>query len=172
MGVLTIGGLSQDRFCSRLESIRPEKPSPMDHKAKVLLVDDHPLVCKSMAELIDSQGDLVVCGQACSLRQALRAAARLRPDLAIVELSLGQESGLQLIGLLQEQRPGLPVLVVSMHEEELFALPALQAGARGFASKHKPAAELLEAIRQVLAGAIYLSPEVQRRFWRGVGQPR
>lgn len=103
----------------------------MAQKTRVLLVEDHALVCRSMAALIDSQKDLAVCGQAFSLQEGLRAAARLGPDLAIVDLGLGKDSGLQLIGLLQQQQPGLPILVVSMHEEDLLALPALQAGARG-----------------------------------------
>jgi DNA-binding NarL/FixJ family response regulator len=143
----------------------------MGDKTKVLLVEDHPLVCQTMAALINSQKDLAVCGQAFSLQEALRAAARLKPDVAIVDLGLGQESGLQLIGLLQQQRPGLPILVVSMHEEDLLALPALRAGARGFVSKHRAATDLLEAIRQVLAGAIYLSPDMRRRFWANRWKP-
>jgi DNA-binding NarL/FixJ family response regulator len=138
----------------------------MAQKTRVLLVEDHARVCEGLATLIDSQEDLVVCGQASSLQGGVRAAARLGPDLAIVDLGLGKESGLQLIGLLQRQRPGLPILVLSMHEEGLLALPALQAGARGFVSKYQAAAELLQAIRQVSAGAIYLSPEVRRRLWK------
>jgi DNA-binding NarL/FixJ family response regulator len=138
----------------------------MAQKTRVLLVEDHARVCEGLATLIDSQEDLVVCGQASSLQGGIRAVARLGPDLAIVDLGLGKESGLQLIGLLQHQRPGLPILVRSMHEEGLLALPALQVGARGFVSKYKAATELPEAIRQVSAGAIYLSPEVRRRLWK------
>jgi DNA-binding NarL/FixJ family response regulator len=99
-------------------------------------------------------------------REGVAAAARLGPDLAIVDLTLGQESGLRLVGLLLEKVPGLAILVLSTHEEDLFALPALRAGARGFVMHQDATNVLLNAIRDVLADKIYLSPNLRRRFWR------
>jgi DNA-binding NarL/FixJ family response regulator len=146
-------------------------PSPK-RKATVLLVQDHPLVRENLARFINLQTDLVVCGEASSSREGAAAAARLRPDLAIVDLALGKESGLWLIGLLRDTAPGLPILVLSMHEEDLFALPSLRAGARGFVMKQDAAKELPKAIRDVLAGEIYLSPQLRQRFWKAPRRKR
>jgi DNA-binding NarL/FixJ family response regulator len=104
--------------------------------------------------------------EASNLREGVAAAVRLGPDLAIVELALGQESGLRLVGLLREKAPGLAILVLSTHEEDLFALPALRAGARGFVMHQDATQDLLKAIRDVLADKIYLSPDLRRRFWK------
>lgn len=108
----------------------------------------------------------MVCGEASSSREGAAAAARLKPDLAIIGLALGNESGLWLIGLLRDTVPDMPVLVLSMHEEDLFALPALKAGARGFMMLQDAAEELPSAIRDVLAGGIYLSSPLRQRFWK------
>ena len=140
--------------------------SPPKRKATVLLVQDHPLVRQNLVRFINRETDLVVCGEASSSREGAAAAARLRPDLAIVDLALGKESGLWLIGLMRDTTPELPILVLSTHEEDLFALPALRAGARGFVMKQDAAKELHRAIRDVLAGEIYLSPQLRQRFWK------
>lgn len=129
-------------------------------------MESNALLRRSLARWIDLENDLVVCGQASNVCEAATAAARLRPDLAIVELALGQESGLQLVGLLREKVPGLLILVLSTHEEDLFALPALRAGAHGFVMHRDAAKELLKAVRNLSAGKIYLSPNLQRRFWK------
>jgi ActR/RegA family two-component response regulator len=145
---------------------RPVKSSPPQRRATILLVEGHPLVRQNLARFINLQSNLVVCGEASNSREGAAAAARLRPDLAIVGLALGKESGLWLVGLLRETMPELPVLVLSMHEEDLFALPALRAGARGFVMVQDAVKELPNAIRDVLAGGIYLSPPLRRRFWQ------
>jgi DNA-binding NarL/FixJ family response regulator len=135
-------------------------------KTRVLLVEGHAPVRRSLARWIDLQKDLVVCGEASNLREGVAAAVHLEPDLAIVDLALGQESGLRLVGLLREKVPGLAILVLSTHEEDLFALPALRAGARGFIMHQDAAKDPLKAIRNVLADKIYLSPNLRRRFWK------
>jgi DNA-binding NarL/FixJ family response regulator len=139
---------------------------PQSLKTRVLLVEGHALVRRSLARWIDLQTDLVVCGEASNVREGIEAAVRLKPDLAIVELALGQESGLRLVGLLREKVPGLAILVLSAYGEDLFALPALRAGARGFVMHQDANQDLLKAIRDVLADKIYLSPDLRRRFWK------
>ncbi|HEY0789891.1 MAG TPA: response regulator transcription factor [Chthoniobacterales bacterium] len=131
--------------------------APAKQRTRVLLVDDHLLVRKSLSRLLSLQEDLVVCGEAATADEGAEAAFRLKPDLAIVDLTLGAESGLPLISRLLEQVPGLQVLVLSMHDEEVFALPAMEAGARGFVMKQMATNHLFKAIREVLAGRLYFS---------------
>jgi DNA-binding NarL/FixJ family response regulator len=145
--------------------------APTKHRARVLLVDDHLLVRKSLSRLISLQDDLVVCGEAATVDEGTEAALRLKPDLAIVDLTLGTESGLLLIGRLLEQVPGLQVLVLSMHDEDVFAPPARQAGARGFVMKQLATHHLFKAIHEVLAGRLYFSAGRQQHLQNGGKQP-
>ncbi len=129
-------------------------------KREVFLVDDHPLVREWLTNLINQQPDLTVCGEAETAPQALAAIAELAPEVAIVDLSLRDSSGIELIKDLKEACPRVAVLVLSMHEESHYAERALRAGARGYLMKRETTRTVIAAIRQVLEGKLYLSDNV------------
>ncbi|MEW6303995.1 MAG: response regulator transcription factor [Verrucomicrobiota bacterium] len=133
-------------------------------KRKVLVVDDHPVVREGVALRINRESDLVVCGEAETAPAALRNIARCLPDVVIVDLSLPNGHGLELIKDLRSQYPELPVLVFSMYDESLFAERALRAGALGYVMKQEPPERLLEAIRTVLQGNYYVSKKATGAF--------
>ena len=128
-------------------------------KQRVFLVDDHPLVREWLTALINGQPDLVVCGQAADAPGALSAVAALQPDVAIVDLSLDGGSGLDLIKDLRIHAPSAVILVLSMHEENLYAERVLRAGARGYVMKRESTKKILAAVRRVLGGGVYVSDE-------------
>src|SRR5579863_422444 len=127
------------------------------HRKRILLVDDHPLVREWLTQLINQQPDLVVCGEAESAAAALEALAGARIDLAVVDLSLKDSAELELIKSLQKADPALPVLVLSMHDESLYAARVFRAGARGYVNKRESTQKVVEAIRRVLEGKLYVS---------------
>ena len=129
-------------------------------KARILLVEDHAMVRFGLTQLINQQADLAVCGEADSVPGALEAVANLKPDLAIVDLTLKGSNGLELIKTLAAQYPKLSVLVVSMHDESLNAELALHAGAKGYIMKEEAIEKMLVALRRVLSGKIYLSDNI------------
>ena len=139
-------------------------PAPNGRKRKVLIVDDHPLLRDGLAKVINQQPDLAVCGEAPDARTGLAAAAKLRPDVVIADLTMDEGNGLDLIKDLHLRQPGLPVLVLSMHHENLYAERAVRAGARGYVMKREPVAALLAALRKVLAGQMALSEEIVLRM--------
>jgi DNA-binding NarL/FixJ family response regulator len=124
---------------------------------KIFLVDDHPLVRERLTQLIAQQADLSVCGEAESAQAALTELASAGADLVIVDLSLQDSAGLELIKSLQRLHPSLPVLVLSMHDESLYAERVFRAGARGYINKRESAQKVIEAIRRVLDGKLYVS---------------
>ena len=132
----------------------------MTETTSVFLVDDHPLVREFLASLIEQQPDLTVCGQAGDYRSALTGIASTQPDVAIVDLSLGERSGLDLIRDLKASHPNVAVLVLSMHDEDLYAQRALRAGARGFLMKREATGNVIVAIRRVRRGGIAVSERV------------
>jgi DNA-binding NarL/FixJ family response regulator len=121
-------------------------------------VDDHPLFRKGLEELIHSEGSFAVCGEAGNASEGIDVIRRLRPDLAIVDLSLPGANGIELIKNIRAEFPKLPILVLSMHDESLYALRALRAGAEGYVMKHEAMANVIQAIREVFDGRPYLSP--------------
>jgi DNA-binding NarL/FixJ family response regulator len=129
-------------------------------KRRIFLVDDHPLVREWLTNLINEQGDLVVCGQAENAAQALAGIAATTPNLVIVDISLNAASGLELLKDLRIQHPFVAPLVLSMHEEELYAERAMRAGARGYVRKRETSKNILAAIRRVLEGGIYVSEKL------------
>ena len=131
---------------------------------RILVADDHPLVREALVAIINRQSDFVCCGEATSTIETLKAAARLKPDLILLDLWLGDGDGLELIRSLKEQNPALRVLVISQSEGTLPAEQTLGAGACGFVMKEQSAAEILAAIRTVLAGGLYVSPKVADRL--------
>jgi DNA-binding NarL/FixJ family response regulator len=141
-------------------------------RKKVLVVDDHPLVRERMAELINEEQDLLVCGEAEDARQALAAVASLRPDVAIVDITLKDTYGIELIKDIKSQFPSLPVLVLSMHDESLYAELALHAGARGYLNKQEATSKIIPAIRRVLEGQVYVSEKMESTLLQRVAGVR
>ncbi len=131
-----------------------------DPKRKVFIVDDHPLVREWLTSLINQQPDLVVCGEASDRAHALSQIEAARPDAAVVDISLENSSGIELIKDLKAIHPELAVLVLTMHEEALYAERALRAGARGYVMKRAATRQIVVAIRKVLAGELYISDKV------------
>ena len=129
-------------------------------RKKVFLVDDHPLVREWLTALINQQPDLVVCGEAESRQQAVPAILAYKPDVAIVDLTLKDSSGLELIKDIGRICPGVAVLVLSMHEETHYAERALRAGAKGYIMKRETTKKVIAAIRQVLKGKLYVSDKI------------
>lgn len=136
----------------------------------ILVIDDHPIVRLGIHQMIAAEEDLAICAETDSAQQALQLAQRLKPDLALVDLSLAQGTGLELIRALKACAAGLQVLVLSMHDETLFAERVLRAGARGYIMKQAAIDGLVGAIRQVLAGRIYVSAAIAQTVLERIGQ--
>ena len=141
-------------------------------KTSIFLVDDHPLVREWLSQLIHQQPDLMVCGEAESAPEALEAIGRLRPSIAIVDISLRQGSGIELIKQIQSLKLPVAVIVLSMHDESLYAERALRAGARGYVMKRETAKNVVAAIRRVLDGKLYLSENLTAHFAERFVDPR
>ncbi len=136
------------------------------HRSRLLIVDDHPVIRRGLAELLDLEPDLCVDGEAADSAQA-QAELRAKPfDLALVDISLRGVSGIDLLKDLKIHWPDLPVLIVSMHDEMLYAERALRGGARGYVMKYEPLERIIGAIRRVLAGHIYVSEAINARILR------
>lgn len=140
-----------------------------DGTARVAVVDDHPLFRERLCQLINNELDMEVCGETEGAEQALSLIRSTRPNLAIVDIALKASSGLELIRSIKALSIGVPVLVLSMHEESVYAARALRAGASGYITKSQEAAKVLTAIRSVLAGKIYLSPEMTNDLLKNLG---
>ncbi|MBU3950890.1 MAG: response regulator transcription factor [Proteobacteria bacterium] len=132
----------------------------MQNRKKIFIVDDHPVFRKGLAQLIDEEADLRVTGEAESVTQAIRLIQTEVPDLMIVDLTLKDKSGLELIEYLKEHFPKLPVLVISMHDESLYAERVLRAGALGYITKQEMTGNVVFAIHQVIAGKRYISSDM------------
>ena len=133
--------------------------SPAARRRRIAIVDDHELVRRGLRDLLGAEPDLEVCGEAADAPSALTLMRETGPDLMIVDVVLDKGSGLELIKQLRSLNPEQKILVSSMHEEELFAGRAIQAGAMGYVNKQEPAADLLTAVRAVLAGRVHLGGE-------------
>jgi DNA-binding NarL/FixJ family response regulator len=130
-------------------------------RKRILLVDDHPLLRQGIGQIVNAEPDLVVCAEAEDRAGALAEAERARPDLAVVDLSLKNERGLELLKDFKVQFPALLTLVLSMHDEALYAERALRAGARGYVMKREASEKVLAAIRCVLAGEVFVSEKIK-----------
>ena len=133
-------------------------------KYRILLVDDHPMVRRGVADVVSREPDLEICGKATDVPEALREVERTDPDMVLVDLTLKSGHGIDLIEKLKPRNPPVKMLVSSMHDETLFAERVLQAGAMGYITKQEPPETLMGAIRQVLHGQIYLSPRMTTRL--------
>lgn len=139
--------------------------------ARILIVDDHPIVRHGLAQLINNEPGLEVSGSAATPPEALKAIEVEEPDLAVVDLALGDDSGLELIKQLKALCPDLKILVISMHDEVYYADRVLRAGALGYLMKQEPAEQMIAAIHQVLSGNVYLSdPMAASLLTRMVGE--
>lgn len=134
------------------------------HKSRVFIVDDHPLVREGLTNLINRQDDLVVCGEAKNSAEAIDGIMKARPDVALIDISLTNESGLELIKQLGRQFPQVALIVLSMHDETLYAERALRAGAQGYVMKHETSKSVLASIRRVLGGGVYVSERIVNRM--------
>jgi len=152
-----------------MKSERVKQQNVVQARQRVLLVDDHPVVCDGLTQRINAEPDLEVCGRVGDGHSALDAIEKLQPHIAVVDITLGAGSGIELIKDIKVRHPHLPSLVLSMHEEELYAERSLHAGARGYVMKQQETAILLRAIRQVLCGEIYLSEKVKDSIVRRLG---
>lgn len=130
--------------------------------ARILVVDDHPIVRLGIRQMISAEPRLSICGEAESVNAALQLVKSSKPDLAIVDLSLQDGHGLELIRAMHEVAPNLLVLVLSMHDETLFAERALRAGARGYIMKQEAIEGLVHAIERILAGRVYVSERMSQ----------
>jgi len=138
----------------------PNENKDSQTKARILIVDDHPLVRQGLAQIVNLQADLQLCCEASNAEEALIAISHCNHDLVIVDISLQGASGFSLTTTLTAHYPQLPILVMSMHEESLYAERSLRLGARGYIMKHQATVSILSAIRQILNGGIYLSDEM------------
>jgi len=137
-----------------------EEISPLEGVYKVLLVDDHPIVRDGLAQLMGRQKDLVVCAEAGNAADAIAAVDAAEPDVAVIDIFLEDISGIELTKTLHEKHPDLPILVLSMHDENLYAERALRAGALGYVMKQEASRTILNAIRTVLQGYRFLSDQM------------
>lgn len=133
-------------------------------KTRIILVDDHPIVRRGIADLINSEADLSVVGDAGTMQEAMSLASTVKPDLMIVDVSLDGNNGIELMKNLSSRWSTLPILAYSMHDEAIYAERALRAGAKGYVMKEAEPDSLLAAIREVLKGKIYLSSAMSDRL--------
>ena len=139
---------------------------PVGARKRIAIVDDHEVVREGMRLLIDSTSGLCVCAEAGEANQARQVIEASQPDLAVIDLSLADSSGLELVKWLKSHLPAIRVIVASMHEEKLYGARALRAGAHGYVAKSRPARTILDAIRHVLGGALYFSQELTASVMR------
>ena len=135
-----------------------------EKKTKILIVDDHPIVRQGLAELINHETDMVVCGQAEDISEAMKTIKTSKPDMVIVDILLKESSGLELIKDIKNLYPDLAVLALSMHDESLYAERALRAGARGYIMKAAATENVITAIRRIMDGQIYVSEKMTAKM--------
>jgi len=135
-----------------------------ENKTKILIVDDHPIVRQGLAELINHETDIMVCGQAEDILEAKKTIKASKPDVVIVDIMLKESSGLELIKDIKTQYPDLAILALSMHDEFLYAERALRAGARGYIMKAAATENVITAIRKIIDGQIYVSDRMAAKM--------
>ena len=157
--------------------IRPEPRRQSDATTtakRIVIVDDHPLFRKGLEQLIHSHDGLAICGEAANAAEAMDVIRQVAPDMAIVDLSLPGANGIELIKNIRAEFPKLPILVLSMHDESLYALRSMRAGAQGYVMKQEALDDVVTAIREIFAGRPYLSPAMSAtviaKFAQGAGE--
>jgi DNA-binding NarL/FixJ family response regulator len=141
------------------------------HPAKVLIVDDHELVRRGLFEMIEREPDLAPCGEAADAPSALSRMREVEPDVVLADITLREGDGLELIKQIRASHPRVRVLVISMHDENLYAERAIRAGAMGFVSKNEPARRILEAVRSVLNDRVHVSRHLADRLLQRLRSP-
>lgn len=131
---------------------------------RIIIVDDHPMVRERLAEVIKSEPDLVICGEAETRLHALQLVAQIHPDLVLLDLNLKDSQGTEVIKDILAQEPKSRILVISMHDESLFAERAIRAGARGYITKQEATKNVLAAIRKVLGGELYIGEDLAKKL--------
>jgi DNA-binding NarL/FixJ family response regulator len=148
-----------------------QAPAP-GRKIKVFVVDDHPIVRQGLALLINREQDLVVCGEAEDAQSAMLSVNTVQPDIMVVDISLNGPDGLDLLKDVRMRHPDLPVLILSMHDESIYAERALRAGAQGYIMKQEATEKVLVALRRILSHEIYVSERIANRMLqRYIGSP-
>jgi DNA-binding NarL/FixJ family response regulator len=142
----------------------PSASNAIDTRCRVLVVDDHPIVRQGLALLINQENDLVVCGEAEEAEGLLGLIATLRPDIVVLDITLRGPDGIDVLKSLRIDYPDLPVLVLSMHDEALYAERALRAGANGYVMKQEATETVLVALRRIMRGEIHVSPRIANRI--------
>lgn len=137
-------------------------------KVSIIIVDDHPIVRHGIAQLINKQKDMEITGEASSIAEGWDAIVKVSPDLVIVDLTLENESGLDLIRGIKDRCPGISVLVLSMHDESIFAERAFRAGASGYVMKHEGTEKLIGAIRRIVEGDLYASDNLKEKLLKRI----
>jgi DNA-binding NarL/FixJ family response regulator len=140
------------------------KPEDKRQKHKIFIVDDHPIIRQGLTQLINQEPDFAVCGEASDIPSALQAIQAHKPDIVIVDISLGQSSGIRLIEDLLLLYPSIQILVLSMHDESLYAERCFKAGARGYIMKQEPPEKVIFAIKKLLEGELYISDQLSNRL--------
>jgi DNA-binding NarL/FixJ family response regulator len=148
--------------------MQEEQHNSIESKARILVVDDHAIVREGLAMLINQEPDLVACAKAENAEDALDVLETEQIDLAIVDISLEGRNGLQLTEQIKSRYPQLPVLILTMHDEAIYAKRAFQAGARGYLTKHEAAETIVAAIRLMLAGKDYISETMAQKLLRRI----
>jgi DNA-binding NarL/FixJ family response regulator len=171
--------MNNDRNIAARDSVTDEQPASLPEqtvkvhveKIRIMMVDDHPIVREGMAQFLNAQPDLKLCCEAGSSQEAHALMPSCNPALVIVDISLRQESGLDLIKALRRNHPQLALLAMSQHDEAIFAEQALRAGANGYLMKQEATSHILLAIRRLLAGHVYLSDAMHSRLSRRLVNP-
>jgi DNA-binding NarL/FixJ family response regulator len=141
-------------------------------KSKVFVVDDHPIVRQGLTLLINREQDLTVCGEAEDAQSAMHSVTSVRPDIMVIDISLNGPDGLDLLKDIRMRHPDLPVLILSMHDESIYAERALRAGAQGYIMKQEATEKVLVALRRILSHEIYVSERIANRMLqRYIGSP-
>jgi len=144
-----------------------EKSEDVVSRKRILVVDDHPVMREAIVQWINHSGDMDVCGEAESVLEAISLAKKDKPDMVVTDISMKGKDGLELIKSLRAMNPALPVLVLSMHSELLYARRALRAGARGYIMKRDGGERVIAAIREIFQGILAISPNISAALPKG-----
>jgi len=145
-------------------ALKKKQDKTTENKTQILLVDDHPVVLDGLTTIINHERDLNVCGEADDAHEALKAVAELKPDIVVVDISLKNSDGIELTKTIKSKYPKLPVVVLSVHDESVYAERALIAGAKAYLMKDAVSENIVKAIRTVLSGEIYVSNTISKKF--------
>ena len=136
----------------------------MNKKSSVLIVDDHPIMREGISQIINSQPDMYVIAEAENGPEALKILSGIKPDLAVIDISLSGMNGLELTKEIAKNFNNIPILILSMHPEKFYAERAITSGAMGYLQKHEPSSHVIDAIRRILSGKMYLSQEISEKM--------